>query len=55
MLNGSAKEASDWGRRYRCFLAAPRNREGAEALRRATEDGLIPSSMAVTFSMVGDA
>jgi signal transduction histidine kinase/ligand-binding sensor domain-containing protein len=27
----------------------------AEALRRATEDGLIPSSMAVTFSVVGDA
>jgi ligand-binding sensor domain-containing protein len=25
----------------------------AEALRRATEDGLLPSSMAVTFSMVG--
>ena len=27
----------------------------AEALRRVTEDGLIPSSMAVTFSVVGDA
>jgi ligand-binding sensor domain-containing protein/signal transduction histidine kinase len=27
----------------------------AEALRRATEDGLIPSAMAVTFSVVGDA
>jgi signal transduction histidine kinase len=27
----------------------------AETLRRATEDGLIPSSMAVTFSVVGDA
>jgi signal transduction histidine kinase/ligand-binding sensor domain-containing protein len=27
----------------------------AEALRRATEDGLIPSTMAVTFSVVGDA
>jgi signal transduction histidine kinase len=27
----------------------------AEALRRATEDGLIPSSMTVTFSVVGDA
>jgi signal transduction histidine kinase/ligand-binding sensor domain-containing protein len=27
----------------------------AEGLRRATEDGLIPSSMAVTFSVVGDA
>jgi signal transduction histidine kinase len=27
----------------------------AEALRRATEDGLIPSPMAVTFSVVGDA
>ena len=27
----------------------------AEALRRATDDGLIPSSMAVTFSVVGDA
>jgi hypothetical protein len=27
----------------------------AEALRRVTEDGLIPSSMAVTFSAVGDA
>jgi len=27
----------------------------AEALRRATADGLIPSSMAVTFSVVGDA
>jgi signal transduction histidine kinase len=27
----------------------------AEALRRATEDGLISSSMAVTFSVVGDA
>jgi signal transduction histidine kinase/ligand-binding sensor domain-containing protein len=26
-----------------------------EALRRATEDGLIPSAMAVTFSVVGDA
>jgi signal transduction histidine kinase len=26
----------------------------AEALRRVTEDGLIPSSMAVTFSVVGD-
>jgi signal transduction histidine kinase/ligand-binding sensor domain-containing protein len=27
----------------------------AEALRRMTEDGLVPSSMAVTFSVVGDA
>jgi signal transduction histidine kinase len=27
----------------------------AEALRRVTKDGLIPSSMAVTFSVVGDA
>jgi signal transduction histidine kinase len=27
----------------------------AEALRRVTEDSLIPSSMAVTFSVVGDA
>jgi signal transduction histidine kinase len=27
----------------------------AEALRRVTEDGLIPSSMAVTFSVLGDA
>jgi signal transduction histidine kinase/streptogramin lyase len=27
----------------------------AEALRRVTEDGLIPSSMAVTFSVIGDA
>ncbi len=27
----------------------------SEALRRVTEDGLIPSSMAVTFSLVGDA
>jgi signal transduction histidine kinase len=27
----------------------------AEGLRRATEDGLIPRSMAVTFSVVGDA
>ena len=27
----------------------------AEALRRVPEDGLIPSSMAVTFSVVGDA
>src|SRR5208282_3772526 len=27
----------------------------AEALRRVTEDGQIPSSMAVTFSVVGDA
>jgi signal transduction histidine kinase len=27
----------------------------AEALRRVTEDGLIPRSMAVTFSVVGDA
>jgi signal transduction histidine kinase len=27
----------------------------AEDLRRVTEDGLIPSSMAVTFSVVGDA
>jgi signal transduction histidine kinase len=27
----------------------------AEALRRVTEDGLIPNSMAVTFSVVGDA
>jgi signal transduction histidine kinase len=27
----------------------------AEALQRVTEDGLIPSSMAVTFSVVGDA
>ena len=27
----------------------------AEALRRVTQDGLIPSSMAVTFSVVGDA
>src|SRR5260370_5308490 len=26
----------------------------AEALRRVTVDGLIPSSMAVTFSVVGD-
>src|SRR5258705_6283936 len=27
----------------------------AEALRRVTENGIIPSSMAVTFSVVGDA
>jgi signal transduction histidine kinase/ligand-binding sensor domain-containing protein len=27
----------------------------ADGLRRATEDGLIPSAMAVTFSVVGDA
>jgi signal transduction histidine kinase len=27
----------------------------AEALRRVTEDGLIPGSMAVTFSVIGDA
>src|SRR5712675_225372 len=27
----------------------------AEALRRVTEHGLIPSSMAVTFSVIGDA
>jgi signal transduction histidine kinase len=27
----------------------------AEALRRVTEDGLIPSTMVVTFSVVGDA
>ena len=27
----------------------------AEALRRVTEDGVIPNSMAVTFSVVGDA
>jgi signal transduction histidine kinase len=27
----------------------------AEALRRVTEDGLIPSALAVTFSVVGDA
>jgi signal transduction histidine kinase/ligand-binding sensor domain-containing protein len=27
----------------------------ADALRRVTEDGLIPSSMAVTFSVIGDA
>src|SRR5260370_12826759 len=27
----------------------------AEALRRVTEDSLIPTSMAVTFSVVGDA
>ncbi len=27
----------------------------AEALRRVTEDGLIPRSMAVTFSVIGDA
>jgi signal transduction histidine kinase len=27
----------------------------AEAFRRVTEDGLIPSSMAVTFSVIGDA
>src|SRR6202521_2614965 len=27
----------------------------AEALRRVTEDGLIPTSMAVTFSVIGDA
>jgi signal transduction histidine kinase len=27
----------------------------AEALRRLTEDGVIPSSMAVTFSVVGEA
>jgi signal transduction histidine kinase len=27
----------------------------SEALRRVTEDGLIPSSIAVTFSLVGDA
>src|SRR5258706_16396918 len=26
-----------------------------EALRRVTEDGVIPNSMAVTFSVVGDA
>jgi signal transduction histidine kinase len=27
----------------------------SEALRRVTEDGLIPGSMAVTFSVIGDA
>jgi len=27
----------------------------AEALRRVTEDGLIPNSMAITFSVIGDA
>jgi signal transduction histidine kinase len=27
----------------------------AEALRRVTEDGVIPNSMAVTFSVIGDA
>jgi len=32
-----------------------RTNDLAEALRRVTEDGLIPSSMAVTFSVVGDA
>jgi signal transduction histidine kinase len=32
-----------------------RTNDLAEALRRVTEDSLIPSSMAVTFSVVGDA
>src|SRR6266852_2683236 len=32
-----------------------RTNDLAEALRRVTEDNLIPSSMAVTFSVVGDA
>ena len=32
-----------------------RTNDLAGALRRVTEDGLIPSSMAVTFSVVGDA
>ena len=35
--------------------ATTKTNDLAEALRRATEDGLIPSSMAVTFSVVGDA
>jgi signal transduction histidine kinase/streptogramin lyase len=32
-----------------------RTNDLAEALRRVTEDGLIPNSMAVTFSVIGDA
>jgi len=35
--------------------ASTQTNDLAEALRRATADGLIPSSMAVTFSVVGDA
>jgi len=35
--------------------ATTRTNDLAEALRRVTEDGLIPSSMTVTFSVVGDA
>src|SRR5467141_1388912 len=34
---------------------ATKTNDLAEALRRVTEDGLIPISMAVTFSVVGDA
>jgi signal transduction histidine kinase len=35
--------------------ATTRTNDLAESLRRATEDGQIPSSIAVTFSVVGDA
>jgi signal transduction histidine kinase len=36
-------------------MATSQTNDLAEALRRVTEGGLIPSSMAVTFSVVGDA
>src|SRR5260370_14646510 len=32
----------------------PQTNDLAEAFRRVTEDGVIPSSMAVTFSAIGD-
>jgi ligand-binding sensor domain-containing protein/signal transduction histidine kinase len=36
-------------------MATSQTNDLAEALRRVTEDGLIPRSMAVTFSVAGDA
>jgi ligand-binding sensor domain-containing protein len=36
-------------------MATTQTNDLGEALRRVTEDGLIPGSMAVTFSVIGDA
>jgi hypothetical protein len=56
-LSGWLALASQEGRAALSSLriAMTQRNDLAEALRRVTEDGLIPSSMAVTFSVVGDA
>jgi signal transduction histidine kinase/ligand-binding sensor domain-containing protein len=56
-LSGWLARAMQEGRAALNFLrtATTQTNDLAEALRRATEDGLIPRSMAATFSVVGDA